>query len=363
MLGRMTKLLTPGLSRRGLLGTAGLAAGLAWGPPPLLAATPPDAALQAGWADFRARFLLPEGRVIDTGNRGVSHSEGQGWALLCAERCADRANFDLILGWTRAALRRPNDQLHAWRHVPGAAQGISDRNNATDGDLFIAAALLLAARRWGEPAYGALGTAIARDVLRLLLRRAGGRTVLLPGAGVFEEQDSVFLNPSYYAFPAIRLLARAVPDPAWLRLVADGVGLLRGAAFGRWSLTPDWLELGRADGVASLPSRWPPRFSYDAIRVPLYLAWAGLVEEAPVARALRFWGERSHPYLPAWADLQTDRISPYAGSEGVAAIRAWVEARTSGGTFRKEASRLTRRDDYYAAMLKILALIANLENS
>jgi endo-1,4-beta-D-glucanase Y len=345
----------PFLSRRALL--AGL--GGAWPAMPLRAAAPPDEALRILWQDFRARFMLPEGRIVDTGNQGVSHSEGQGWALLCAERCGDRASFELLLAWTRGLLRRPGDHLHAWRHVPGAAQTVSDRNNATDGDVFIAAALLLAARRWDEPAYAAAGTAIARDVLRLLLRRAGGRTVLLPGAGGFEEQEHVVLNLSYYAFPALRLLAQAVPDPAWLRLVADGMGLLRGAGFGRWELPPDWLTLWRADGVASLPARWPPRFSYDAIRVPLYLAWAGLAEEVPVQRVLRFWADRTHPYLPAWADLETDRIAPYPASGGVAVLRQWLQSRTGGGAFRIESVRLTRQDDYYGAMIKILTLIAN----
>ncbi len=359
----MTKSLAPLFSRRGLLGAAGAVTALAAAPQPLRAAVAPQEALLANWAVFRARFLRPEGRVVDTGNGGISHSEGQGWALLCAERCADRASFDLILSWTRGALRRPGDHLHAWRHNPAGAQSASDRNNATDGDLFIAAALLLAARRWNEASYNAVGVAIAQDILRLLLRRAGGRTVLLPGAGVFEGQGSVVLNPSYYAFPVLRLLARAVPDPAWLRVVADGIGLLRGAAFGRWSLPPDWLELGENDGVARLPGQWPPRFSYDAVRVPLYLGWAGLVEEPPVLRALDFWRDASHPFLPAWADLEKDRISPYPGHGGVVAIRHWLEARRGGVGFRPELCRLVPRDDYYAAMIKMLTLVAYREFS
>jgi hypothetical protein len=350
-------------SRRDVLRATGVAATWAWPAAAASAFPPPDGALRAAWADFRARFLLPEGRVVDTGNQGVSHSEGQGWALLCAERCGDRANFDLLLGWTRGALRRPGDHLHAWRYTPGSAQTVSDRNNATDGDMFIAAALLLAARRWNEPAYEAAGTAIARDVLRLLLRRAGGRTVLLPGAGGFEEQDHVILNPSYYAFPALRLLAQVVPDPAWLRLVADGVGLLRGAGFGRWNLPPDWMILWRADGTVSLPSRWPPRFSYDAVRVPLYMAWAGLQEELPVQRSLQFWNDRAHPYLPAWADLESDRIATYPASGGIAVLRQWVHGRVTGADFKKDTVRLVRQDDYYDAMIKILILIANQEIS
>ncbi|MBO1075622.1 glycosyl hydrolase family 8 [Roseomonas marmotae] len=348
-----------GLPRRALMG--GVLAGLAAAPPPARAGeAPPEAppALRQAWRVFRARFLLPEGRVVDTGNQGISHSEGQGWALLCAERCDDREGFDLLLGWTRQALRRPQDSLHAWRYRPGAAQGFSDRNNASDGDLFIAAALLLAARRWAQPAYAGAGRAIARDVLRLLLRRVAGYTVLLPGAAGFEDAEGVILNPSYYAFPAIRLLAQAVPDPAWLRLVADGVGLLRGARFGRWGLPPDWLALRRAGGLAGLAPGRPPRFSYDAVRVPLYLAWSGLVEEPAVRAALGFWNDPGHPHPPAWVDLVTDRISPYPASGGIEALRDCLRRGEASGpalTFTLE-----ERDDYYAAMLKILSMISTI---
>jgi endoglucanase len=327
-------------------------------PGPLRAAVPPHPALSALWSGFSARFLLPEGRVVDTGNRGISHSEGQGWALLCAERCADRAGFDRILGWTRAALARPADNLLAWRHVPGEAQTPTDRNNASDGDIFTAAALLLAARRWGEPAYEAAGTAMARDVLRLLLRQVGGRTVLLPGLGGFEAEDHVILNPSYYAFPVLPLLARAVPDPAWLRLVADGIGLIRQAAFGRWALPPDWLRLGRRDGQIALATRWPPRFSYDALRVPLYMAWAGLAEEPVVGHAARFWAEASHPLPPAWVNLETQALAPYPASGGVALLGRSLQARRQGALFRLEEVSLAERDDYYGGMIKILITIS-----
>src|SRR5690606_25275712 len=37
------------------------------------------------WTDFRTRFIADDGRVVDTGSGGVSHSEGQGWSMLFAE--------------------------------------------------------------------------------------------------------------------------------------------------------------------------------------------------------------------------------------------------------------------------------------
>src|SRR3954453_4370013 len=155
----------------------------------------------AAWAAFQARFVAPEGRVVDTGNGGISHSEGQGWGMLLAVRADDRRGFETLHAWTRRTLQRPRDALHAWRFRPGAAVPVDDPNNATDADLCIAWALLEAGRRWGSPDHLAAGAAIGRDLLRFLVRPAGSFGVLLPGLQGFERAEHLVVNPSYYVFP------------------------------------------------------------------------------------------------------------------------------------------------------------------
>ena len=41
-----------------------------------------EGALETSWKVYQQRHILPDGRVVDDGNGGVSHSEGQGYALL-----------------------------------------------------------------------------------------------------------------------------------------------------------------------------------------------------------------------------------------------------------------------------------------
>lgn len=325
-------------------------------------ALPAQAGAQPGdldrqeWAAFQARFTTPDGRVVDTGNANISHSEGQGWGLLFAVRADDRQGFDRLLGWTRRNLRRPSDALHAWCYRPAAAQPVEDRNNATDGDICIAWALLEAAERWGFAGHAALGTAIARDILRLLVRPAGAFTVLLPGAYGFERDESTIVNPSYYVFPAFAALARAVPDPAWLRLATDALLLLRAGRFGRWELPPDWMRIGRADGSLALPVNWPPRFSYDAIRVPLYLAWAGLGAEPAMTNVRQFWADPAHRYVPAWTDLANDLISPYPASPGMMAVARLAALPRGASPYAGPAlPRIAQAPDYYSAALTLLS--------
>jgi endoglucanase len=319
----------------------------------------------AEWRAFARRFVRPEGRVVDTGNGGISHSEGQGYALLCAERAGDRGGFDRILRWTLGALGRRGDALFAWRWRPDGAGGgrVEDPNNATDGDLMIAWALLRAGERWQAPDYAERGMAVARDVLRLLVRTQGGETVLLPGAAGFERRDHLVVNPSYYAFPALRALARAVPDPLWLQLAGDGIGLLRRARFGRWGLPPDWLALPRDGGPPVPAAGWPARFSYDALRVPLWLGWAGLGREPAAQAALRFWSDPRHARPPAWTDLHTDGVASDPAPAGVRAIGQMAVAGTTGPEnlrLRQAAAVPTveQARDYYEAILNCMIRLA-----
>jgi endoglucanase len=313
----------------------------------------------ADWQAFRGRYLTSEGRIVDSGNKGVSHSEGQGYGMLAAVRADDRPNFDRMLAWTRRTLKRRTDTLSAWRYRPDAANPVSDQNNATDGDLLIAWALLEAGRRWGVSEHSAQGTAIGRDVLKHLVRRAGGSLVLLPGARGFDRRERTTLNPSYYVFPAMRVLAQAVPDPAWVKLAADGLGLLRAARFGKWKLPPDWLLLAKSDGAVSLPDAFPPRFSYDAVRVPLYLAWARLAAEPAVGDAAAFWTDPTHAYVPAWVDLTNNAIAPYAATAGIASVARLAAASRAGAMVGPRGlPGIASAPDYYAAVLGILVRLA-----
>ncbi len=332
------------------------------GTPAALAAPRRSAAAAApsaadDWESFRSRFITADGRVVDTGNGAISHTEGQGCGLLFAEYFDDPATFDRILSWTSRVLRRPNDALHAWRYRPGDANPVSDSNNATDGDLLIAWALARAARRWGALDHARAAADIGHDVLRLLTVRVGGNLLLLPGLNGFEKSGVVIVNPSYYVFPAFAQLASLVPSPVWNGLQLHGQWLIDQGRFGRWLLPPDWLGVGRATGDLAPAQQWPPLCSYDAIRVPLYLAWAGL--SAPVIGAFAaFYAPRDRAPPPAWVNLETGAEAAYPASPGMLAI-ARIAAAVAAPASRPVAfPAVADAPDYYSALLTLLARMA-----
>lgn len=310
------------------------------------------------WLAFQRRFVLPEGRVVDTGNRNVSHSEGQGYGMLGAVRANDPQSFERILNWTLGHLRRPSDSLFAWRWQPDSTPNVTDLNNASDGDIHIAWALLLASERWSNPGYRRLGQTITRDLLRRCVVNVGSRWVLLPGAYGFQSSQRTVVNLSYYAFAALRMLARHVPDPVWPRLEEDGLALIRDSRFGMWQLPPDWIELPREGGRPLMARGWPPRFSFDAVRIPLNLCWAELASESAVAAATDFWFSRMHRQMPAWTDLMTNVVAPYPAPHGIVAVARLSAAAAVGRGDMALVPQVASASDYYSAALAMKARLA-----
>jgi endoglucanase len=329
-------------------------AGLAAAACPAIGTAREVPSLLAMWSDFRRRFVASDGRVVDTGNGGVSHSEGQGYGMLFAAQAGDQDAFRRILGFTRASLRLRSDRLHAWRFDPRAATPVADRNNATDGDLGIAWGLLRGAVRWNDAELAREAQAILMDLFRVAGRDVAGKFVLLPGAFGFEGQAKVILNPSYGMFPAWSELRHIAPGLPWQRLEVDQLAMLERARFGSRALPSDWVEFDRSRQDVAMPDRWPKRFSYDAIRVPLYLAWGGHSQHPALRAAQSHWSRAAANATPAWVELPTDQVAGYRASPGMLAVRALATRDAA-----LLASALTARgDDYYSASLRLLCRLA-----
>jgi endoglucanase len=346
------------LSRRSFLGGVALSCATWRGHAAVYGNPLPSPHGQAEWLVFRKRFVTPEGRIVDTGNGNVSHTEGQGIGLLCAATFGDREQFDQIHGWTCHVLQHSTDALHAWRFRPNVAVPVADNNNATDGDLLIGLALLTAADRWPDSPYRKAGLAIARDVLRLLVRRVGDRYLLLPGGFGFEQRDAVIVNPSYYVFPALRRFAQELPDPLWNRLWDDGLAVVHGGRFGRWNLPPDWLTIPHTAGAMEPSGKWPARFSFDAVRLPLYLRWGGVVDDPITDAARNFWSANGGASCPAWVDLNTGEMAPYPQSGGMVSIQRYVASSTRQRGAPAPPPMVADARDYYSAALTMLVNVA-----
>ncbi len=221
-----------------------------------------------------------DGRVVDNANGNVSHSEGQGYGLLLAALAGDSDRFDKIWRWTETHMMVRPDHLLSWRWDPQKG-AITDTNNATDGDILVAWALAQGRAKVQPSRLSRLGRGHRRRDRRELIKNSDHGLILLPAAQGFghdDQPDGPVVNLSYWVFPAFSTLKDLAPAYDWEALHANGLKLLNVGRFGPLRLPPDWLSLG---GQTPAPAqKFPSQFGYNAIRIPLYLAW----DSAPQAR-------------------------------------------------------------------------------
>lgn len=284
------------------------------------------------WADYKQQFLSEDGRIIDDVNGRISHSEGQGYGLILAELNQDRDAFEHIWKWTQTNLRQRTDHLFAWRWKPASSGtagdkngAVDDKNNATDGDLLIAFGLANAGKDWHDTAFLASSKQIAQDIRRHMIRQSRYGPVLLPGGHGFEKPDGIVVNLSYWVFPAFAVLAKIDPSPQWAALRRSGLQLVEAARFSPLQLPPDWLFIGKKD--LQIAKDFEPVYGYNAVRIPLYLVWAGVADSKYYTGFRAVVPDPEKGALPAKIFLPSGKYGPDPCPPGMAAIYKLIAGR------------------------------------
>lgn len=309
---------------------------------------------EAEWSVFAGKFLDPEGRIVDNANGNISHSEGQGYGLLLSYLANNRGDFDRIWAFTRTQLLVRDDGLAAWKWDPATNPHVSDLNNATDGDLLIAYALALAGKSWKRPELVQAATDLAKALAEAGIEDVDGMKLMKPGSMGFgrgDRDDGPVVNPSYWVFEAFSLMADLAPEADWRRVSKSGLALAkRSAAIGDAGLPPDWVSMRTAPRAAK---GFPQEFSYNAIRIPLYMVRAGVRDRTLL-----------EPYLTKMADDAGNvRIVDIASGEtkstlddpGYRIIPALVACVLEGKPLPKDTLTF-QPQHYYPATLQLLAL-------
>jgi len=300
------------------------------------------------WAFFKQQFITQQGRVIDNGNDNISHSESQGYGMLMAEFFNDHQSFKQMWHWTKTKLQRPNDALFSWKwqqqtpHIP-------DPNNASDGDIFIAWALLKADKKWPDNQYHQAASNIINELANSHIISLDKEYALLPASHGFQKPQSTVVNPSYWVYPALNDFA--VQGNIWASLSQSGRSILDKNQFGEYQLPSDWLEFS---GTQWHPStQFPARFSYSSYRIPLYLIWGGY--ENSVNDNYRNWLQKNNT---AWLDVNSNEMANYAPPKGAHAIAALVQLSQEKFKHRSVLPHPGIQDDYYSASLILFSHIA-----
>ncbi len=319
-----------------------------------------DLSLQARpvWESWKAAFLRSDGRVVDTLQHESSHSEGQGYGMLAATMFDDEVAFRQMLQWTERQLAIRPDPLLAWRWLPGQANPVPDTNNASDGDLFYAWALVRAAAKFGDRSYlrraGEIAEALAEKCI-IAMPGASDKSLLLPAAFGFNHEKHVSINPSYYMPLAMRDVAAATGVTKLASCAQHGEVLLDDLA--RDGLVPDWVDISESGMKAS--EALASNTGYEAIRVPLFLVWSRMPEHRAVRRMAAVYGRTLQPGIgvPTIVEPLSGVVLETSNDPGYHAIAGLVICSSQRG-LGATIPPFSPQQPYYPATLQLFTMFA-----
>lgn len=251
-----------------------------------------DAAVQSHHAAWKTQYLRSaggDGTWVKYDKTNTTVSEAHGWGMVIAAYMADKPTFDSMRSYFRAHPSVNAPHLMAWKQTlkNGRMVDVEGADSATDGDLDIAYALLLADVQWGSNSgidYRGEAIAVMHDILAHEVNADDGN--LTPGDWA-RGADAHHTRPS--DFMTGHLLAFAQADSAhaaqWMRVV-DTVSTTVNSQFNhgsaRTGLMPDFMVKSGARFVPVpgkyLESPHDGDFSYNACRTPWRLAMSHIVQ-------------------------------------------------------------------------------------
>jgi endoglucanase len=352
-----------------------------------------DAALVDFYQQWKAVYLVEgcgagrayvdvnaDGKWGDPGDATLTVSEAHGYGMLALVMMAGvdpdaHRLFDAMLRYFKDHPPASGAGLMSWKQVEGCGNADGE-DTATDGDLDVAYALLLAEKTWGNAGdfdYGAearvvMAASMARVVTaddQLLIGdwAAGDATY---GAAT---RTSDFMMSHFQAFAA------AGGDARWLRVRANSYAVLA-AVVPETGLSPDFVV-----GLPDAPVPAPAGFlegdtdgmqSWNALRTPWRLALDDMLYDAPEPRAqlaavnaFIIGATGGDPALVGDTYRLDGTTLPAGGQGSVAwmsmfAVAAMTDADNGdwlGALWTAVVAAPLAEEDYYGNTLKLLAMM------
>lgn len=319
----------------------------------------------------------------ESDREAVSVSEGHGYGmivtvLMAGHDPAAREQFDGLLRFCKGHPSANNPRLMSWRQRRKDAK---PEDSASDGDLDIAYALLLADRQWGSQ--GAINyLSEAKQMLDAIMQSDVNReiwTVKL-GDSINRDDSSYYDTRSSDLMPNhFRVFARATGRHEWNAILDKSYAIMSAmqtAHSPETGLIPDFVCHVQKAPVPAKPkyleSKHDGSYSYNACRLPFRVSLDFLVSGEPRSREvlgkINRWVRQktggdptkiASGYTLDGKEISKDHqqmcfVAPLAVSAMIdAGDQAWLDALT---TLVVNSSR----DDtgYYDSTIKLLSLIA-----
>ncbi|MFN3304960.1 MAG: glycosyl hydrolase family 8, partial [Roseateles sp.] len=324
----------------------------------------------------------PASYVLDVGNDDV-RSEGMSYGMMVAVQMGRKAEFDALWNWAWTHMRYrsgPRQSYFRWQCKPEGCAGFG-RNAvpASDGEEYMATALLMAASRWGNGSGIYDYNAQAQELLTAMLHKETmnggikegarsmfsprhGQVVFVPVGDAAEFSDPSYHLPAFYEIWA-RRAAKAEDRQRWREIADISRAYFSKAAHPRTGLTPDYAHF---DGRPKVLDGHED-FRYDAFRTAVNWsvdqAWWG---RNPAAyglshKLLNFFAAQKQPYPHLYTlDGRPLNDEPSKGLISCNAVAALLVDEAQAAPFVNALWALdppTGRWRYYDGLLQFMNLL------
>ena len=350
--------------------------------------------LKQGCGDGRAYVATSgDGKPTWGGSAGrsitVSEAHGYGMLITVMLADADPEAKDLFDGLVRFFLDHPAESdpgLMAWNQVEGCADAGDDvggRNSATDGDLDIGYALLLADRKWGSTGEFDYLALARRTIDAVLAHEVAAGNFIQIGDWVNDVDDGTYVNTtrsSDFMQSHFNAFAKATSDARWQDLrdtTYDIMFTLIAQQSPATGLMPDFI-IGLPEHPMPAPSgflegEFDGSYSWNAARYPWrvaldYLLYGDMrAYEALVPLNAWIWDTTGgDPHKVASTYLLDGTARPDQGEDDMVfvsmfAVSAMIDASNQSwlnDIWLDMVERNVQDEDYFGNTLKLLSMIA-----
>ncbi|HEX2958376.1 MAG TPA: glycosyl hydrolase family 8 [Chitinispirillaceae bacterium] len=321
--------------------------------------------VKSWYNNWKTKYLQVCNSIVRPGVDPLTTSlvEAQGFSMVAVAYMGDKETFDKLYEYYKLKVTTEGCGLMGWKNN---CAGFVDRGSATDGDIDVACALVVATWQWPDGGYKEKAKSTIDNLRKRMITTCSGKLAVYPGCGGgspwggCNETDISYYTPAFF-----RYFADVSGDESWKKL-ADDTQLIRDAAANsKTGLVPDWQSV---DGRAGSGQR-KGYYSFDAIRSPYkqtmdYL-WHGTKAAGDWAKKLSTWangvgvGSLKDEYNLDGSSRGSNHNMAAVGSFAVSAM---ANTQQIADAFATEVLKF--RDDYwysgYLGNLYLLALTGNM---
>lgn len=314
-------------------------------------------AVQAAYTDWLTNQYDESGNLarVKFDDPTYTVSEGIGYGMLIMVYMDNATNltqakFDKLWAYYKANMN--SNKLMNWK-IQGYSNSCSGNNcnGATDGDLDVALALVMAYKQWGNASYLSDAQAMASAIYG---HEVDASQLLKPGDAWNDVK-----NPSYFSAAALEAF-KNVGSQDWSSVLSANYTMVKANTNATSGLVTNWCTAAGGDARDNA-------FGYDAVRTPwrmaIAYAWYGHSDAKTIAGNMANWivnktnGQPSgvgDGYAHDGTTTSSYNVATFVGAFGSAGMvdskyQSWVNS-----SWTQLASGKASSDSYYHRSLKVL---------